>query len=499
MIKIYSEIILTFCLISLSFASVIAQSDSLSAIQVDAINSNFDDINPLFIDSSTMLFTSSKGNIRAEKANNFSQDIYVSKKEENTWQKPEYWLKSFNSGNHDAIVGISNDRNIIYIYKHFNGGDIYYTKKNQNQKWSILKKLPINTEFHERAAFRYDSTLYLVSNFLKGNEQHDIFKFTISKNGNYSNPKPIDILNSEFDEASVFVNNNGRLIYFSSNRENNIYNIYKSEIDAEGNFSEPVKLESPVSSKCNEISYSEDLEGNIYISSDRDSTLKNGFQIYKIDAATTKKETIVKDVPIVLNGKSELETNNIAQIIQIKYSVKVEGLESDIPNEIIIEKNQLKDSTTSYSVKDLIINSSCKILDSSADSIFRIKLIEKIVSEIPKTEFNSISEAKSAIDFDINYCRIQVGAFYNIVSISEFESKYPKLKGKVMMEDTPNIKKFYLKEKIKKIEDASVVQKKCILEYSSVKDTFIGVYDNDNERILIFFDVEKNKYIMLKK
>ena len=92
-----------------------------------------------------------------------------------------------------------------------------------------------------------------------------------------------------------------------------------------------------------------------------------------------------------------------------------------------------------------------------------------------------------------------MGAFINISTLKDFEAKYPKLKGKVNIEPFPNIFKFVLKETCKDLECASALQKKCITEHQSVSDTFIGVYSEEGERIVIFFDVEKNKYILLKK
>jgi hypothetical protein len=84
-------------------------------------------------------------------------------------------------------------------------------------------------------------------------------------------------------------------------------------------------------------------------------------------------------------------------------------------------------------------------------------------------------------------------------SVKEFEKQFPKLKGKVIMENDLYCKKFIMKETCKDLDCAALLQKKCIIEMGSVSDTFIGVYNENNERIVIFFDVEKNNYIVLKK
>jgi hypothetical protein len=258
-------------------------------------------------------------------------------------------------------------------------------------------------------------------------------------------------------------------------------------------------LETPFNSEFNDIAYTEDFDGNVYITSDRDTSGKKRYQIFKIEIIPEKEKTIVKKVPIVLTGVSEAEENGNIRIIQLKDSITLVGFAAEIPAEIKIDKSLLKDSILLFTVKQIFVISKYKILDDETTNILSIEKLTKPVPVEVSEEFNTIEEVKNALDFDISYCRIQVGAFLNIISVKEFELKYPKLKGKVIMEDHRELLKFYLNEKIEKIEAAAELQKKCIQEFQSVEDTFIGVYDKTDERILIFFDVEKNKYIVLKK
>jgi len=43
-----------------------------------------------------------------------------------------------------------------------------------------------------------------------------------------------------------------------------------------------------------------------------------------------------------------------------------------------------------------------------------------------------------------------------------------------------------------------MLQKRCLYEYHSVPDTFVAVYDGKGNRRIIYFDLETEKYMLLK-
>ena len=68
---------------------IYAQNDNMQIISLKTINSTFDDFAPIFLDSTTILFTSSRPNPLAERNMSYNQNIYISNKTGNEWTAPK--------------------------------------------------------------------------------------------------------------------------------------------------------------------------------------------------------------------------------------------------------------------------------------------------------------------------------------------------------------------------------------------------------------------------
>jgi len=397
-----------------------AQKKSTVFVELTTINSSSDDFSPIFCDSTTLLFTSSKINPLSEKVMANSHNIYSSIFNENEWSSPKRLNYSTNSDNHESSLGMSEDNNTMYVYKTFNGGDVYFTTKTSNNLWSPLKRMKFNTQYHESSACECANIVYFVSDKPLGKGKHDIYSSQLI-DGQWSKAINVTILNSENDENHIYIAKDCKTIYFSSKGHGSTggYDIFKSYKEENGQWSSPKNLGSSINSPYNEINFTKDLNSNSYFASDRPSILNKGYNIY-----------------------------SNSQYIKV-----------------------LKDR--------LAIVDSLATADSSA-----------IV--VKKTDYRSlenltIEEVKAAIDFDIENCKIQVGAFSYINSLSEFHENFPLLKGKVDMIVEEEYNRFLLKESVLTLEEAVEIQRKCIMEYESVNDTFIGIYDKNNLRVMIYF------------
>lgn len=76
---------------------------------------------------------------------------------------------------------------------------------------------------------RYQSYIILYSSNKFGS--HDIFMTENTNHSTYSNPLPIEFLNSEYDEAYVSIKDDSSELFFSSNRSGN-WKIYTVELDS---------------------------------------------------------------------------------------------------------------------------------------------------------------------------------------------------------------------------------------------------------------------------
>jgi outer membrane protein OmpA-like peptidoglycan-associated protein/tetratricopeptide (TPR) repeat protein len=104
--------------------------------------------------------------------------------------------------------------------------DIYKSTRDESGNWKKAVKLSskINTNGNDKSPFIHSDsrTLYFSSDSLPGLGGYDIFKCQMDENGNWG--KPVNIgypINTDADEVSFFVSTNGKTGYFASNKLNN--------------------------------------------------------------------------------------------------------------------------------------------------------------------------------------------------------------------------------------------------------------------------------------
>jgi len=430
--------IVLFLLTSLNLLAV---DDTLLIVPVTEINTDFDDYAPVFIDTNLMIFTSSRPNPLVEKVVANNHNLYLCQKENDKWGTPKFISYQVNSDNHETSVGILADRKNLFIYKSFNGGDLYSSEIN-GKALSSPKRLPINSPYHESSACFYKNTLYFASDRPGGKGGHDIYYSTQDKDGKWSEPLNLEVVNTDKDENYLYITADGNTLYFSSKGHNSKggYDIFKSIKKIDGQWSAPVNMDA-INTIYDEICFTLDLSGKIYFSSNRPDEKNKGYNIY----TCIEKKT---PAPVVVDSVKEEFTINA-------------------PTEIDADVAVNTDSTNIIQVEN-----------SSIDQ--------------------SLEEIKEKLDFKVEYCEVQVGAFSTLKSISDFAKRFPLLGDKVFMIKSKNYIRFIMNQTFESIDSAAVLQQKCLKEYHSVYDTFIGVYDGFGHRVVICFDAKKNLYKMLK-
>jgi len=195
-------------------------------VNLKGVNSKFDDHSPLVtLDENTMYFTSRRldGNHGSVDAQGQAfEDIYVAhKSKKGVWQKPKNLGEVINTKNHDATIGLFPNEDRLYIYKgKLNKGDIWITKKTK-EGWTKPEALPapINSKYQETAiSFSPDGkTVYFVTDRPNGVGKKDIWKADVKEDGTFVNAAPLDTtINTIEDERSVFLQQDGKTMYFSS-------------------------------------------------------------------------------------------------------------------------------------------------------------------------------------------------------------------------------------------------------------------------------------------
>ena len=89
------------------------------------------------------MFTSCRDNTTGGKRDEYGEyfeDIYMAENEGMKWGAAKNLGKPLNTDTHDAIIGLSNDGQKLFIYKIDNGGDLYESTL-KGDKWSKPKSM----------------------------------------------------------------------------------------------------------------------------------------------------------------------------------------------------------------------------------------------------------------------------------------------------------------------------------------------------------------------
>jgi len=264
-----------------------------------AINSEYDDAAPsITADGKTLIFTSRRPDTKGGKIDintgNYYDDIYIStwNESKNEWNPAQPAPGNINSEGHDASLSISPDGNSIFLYRNIEGvtgsGDIFVSSI-KDGNWSTPKPLPrpINTSFFESSACLSSDgkLLYFVSERPGGYGNADIW--VSKKKGKNEWEKPVNlgpVINTEYDELSVFIHPDGKTLFFTSKGHENMggYDIFVSRYE-NNIWSKPVNLGYPINTTKDELHFTLTTDGKkAYISSRKDNGF-GGADIYEID------------------------------------------------------------------------------------------------------------------------------------------------------------------------------------------------------------------------
>jgi len=235
------------------------------------INSANSEYHPsLVADGSYMIYTvlePSTGSSCATlngKMEDFYQSIYS--KETQEWTLRKNAGKPLNSDCNEGAANLSPDGRYIFfaattkINIHESTMDIYYAEKIGNV-WGTPKPLPENvntTAFESQPSFSSDGkTLYFSSNRPGGAGANDIWKTTLNADGTWTDPVNLGKgVNTTGNEISPFIHPDNQTFYFATDGRYGIggYDFYYSRIDDKGTFSEPKNIGYPINTPYDERS-----------------------------------------------------------------------------------------------------------------------------------------------------------------------------------------------------------------------------------------------------
>jgi len=220
------------------------------------------------------------------------ENVYVARKVDGEWEIltddseiEKFMPKKLNSKKHDAGVIYSSDGKTLYTYKN----DLIWKSILENGLWSKLVELDenINTSKYNTPSVsitKDGNTLYFVSNRKNGTGGKDIYKSMKTIEGNWGEAELMsNAINSQLDEDSPFISEDGNTFYFSSKGHEGIggYDVYRSRL-VDGKWSAAENMGIPINSASDDIYFIIDnIENNGFFASARDGGI-GGMDIYQV-------------------------------------------------------------------------------------------------------------------------------------------------------------------------------------------------------------------------
>ena len=243
------------------------------------------------------------------------EDIYTSFNKGGAWDTPVNVGSPLNTAIHDACVGLAPDGQKMFVYKGSNGGDIYESELSGHQ-WSTPKALEaVNTEFFESTACLSPDgrSLYFVR---KAMGSRDIFVCQKNVGGAWSKPRKLEAINTEYDEDCPFIHPDGKTLYFSSKGHSSMggYDIFKSVRNEKGVWSIPENLGFPINSASDDVYFVLTANGRLgFYSSDKEGGLgQQDLYSIRMPVSLNPELTLLKG-----NVKDEATGNAIEATISI--------------------------------------------------------------------------------------------------------------------------------------------------------------------------------------
>ncbi|MEE4196904.1 MAG: hypothetical protein V2I54_04615 [Bacteroidales bacterium] len=215
------------------------------------INNQYPNTHPVVSgDEETIVYTSEL---------RFYSGVFMSKKRDGRWLPARNISLEFNSEYPVVPVFIARDGKTLYLQR--NDQDIYnlYVSRYHQGVWSQPEKLNnnINTKANETHACVSDDgkTLYFTSNREGGFGGFDIYQSELDANGEWGPPKNLGAtVNSYLDEVTPFITEDGSTLYFSSQGHFNIggFDIFTTSKKGES-WSKPQNLGYPFNTTDDDI------------------------------------------------------------------------------------------------------------------------------------------------------------------------------------------------------------------------------------------------------
>lgn len=409
----------------------------------EAVNSVYDEISALQSPSNPNKYyfssnrNGSTGGMRLadgskdEILGEYSADMYAVESQNGTWTGINGINPILNTAKNDIIQDFSRGGEILYYLKTSEIGDVAIltdTFRGDTEEIIFPKPMisPIVAELGDKDLRVFDDSTYLFASMRSGGYGgYDLYLIINGVNGW---TEPINLgpnINSNFDEVSPYITNNGTRLYFSSNRLDGIggFDVFESVFGLEtGKWNKPQNVGAPINSPADDKYFRVSQDGLTGIlSSNRLGTL-GGYDLYMIYLKNQVTDQLdpLRRVPFLdIRNQKQLEkelasidTNNTEVILEDPISSDPLAEETKDKEEQIIDYSGVE--SREVIVAPLYYQSSENIM--SPANITQLNKVIEVMKIFPETKLeisgHAVREALEEFDLYFSIKRAEKAAEY---------------------------------------------------------------------------------------
>lgn len=254
------------------------------------LNTDAEESLPLYsARDSTIYFvrTLYEGNVGGSDA---GQDIWYSKRQaDGSWAKPENQLQGLNDENNNAVVGISENGNTLYLLNAYLDKDRKKAGMSfsfyQEEMWKMPKNIQIpgldekQGDFYGLYVTPAEDVVIISMQAASSYGQEDLF-VSVKNNESGEWSKPVNLgaeINTRGFEISPFLSEDKRKLFFASNGHPGYGNADIFYAERKGNswtnWSRPVNLGEEINSAAFDAYFSLSEDGQVFFASNRDTKM----------------------------------------------------------------------------------------------------------------------------------------------------------------------------------------------------------------------------------
>ncbi|MBS1507436.1 MAG: OmpA family protein [Bacteroidetes bacterium] len=328
------KLITTFvCFILLAFPVwVKGQSEYIPKNLGNAINSEYDEINPVLSpDGKTLFF------VRVNHPENYygsfdSEDIWYSEWANGAWRTAEH-LPQLNTGRYNAILSISSDGKSVLINGVFNKKGTFFLKRGLSistrtangwgtpQRLRIKKMRRFNSGANSNAFLSNDENYIVVAMSKRyASEKTNLYVIRKINDHKWAWPMKLKAINSSQNDEAPFLSADNKTLYFASDRkQKGQFDIYKTQLLSTDwkRWTEPKPLNDTINSVEWESYFKTNRKGSYAYFSSTNNSIGNA-DIFKVKLFEENPFVVISG--IVKNKKTQLPISKI-----VNYKILSDG------------------------------------------------------------------------------------------------------------------------------------------------------------------------------